>query len=52
MMYEWANVMPMANGETANTVCEGTVVPTPNTIEDNNDYCSSSITPKSFIEKY
>jgi hypothetical protein len=51
-MYEWANVMPMSNGDTASTVCEGTVVDTPNTSENNNDYCSSSITPKSFTEQY
>jgi len=48
MMSDWVNPMPLSNGESISTVCEGVI----KSALDDNTYCTSAVTPKTFVEKY
>lgn len=57
MLNEWANLVPLADGETQNSVCEGTVQAQEEekkkeVQKDDNTYCSSKVVPKSYTEQY
>lgn len=50
MMYSFVNALPLSEGQTASTVCDGTVQ-VQGRLNDNT-YCSSTVVPKSFTEHY
>jgi hypothetical protein len=56
MLSDWTNIVPLADGETQNTVCEGAVQAgdkAKKTVkQDDNSYCSSNVIPKAFTEAY
>lgn len=52
MLSAWVNPLPLADGQAASTVCEGTVQTDGRLSRDDNTYCSSAVTPKTFVEKY
>lgn len=45
MMTEWTAALPLANGESISTVCEGDA-------SNNKTYCDTAINPKSYTETY
>jgi hypothetical protein len=57
MLYSWYNTMPLANGESVNTECDGQIEKSTQSIQKQNlknsvTYCSDGVTPKSFVEQY
>lgn len=59
MMYQWVNSLPLEDGESINTQCDGTVEDTTAAANKKNaplsneqTYCSSSVTPKQFTENW
>lgn len=51
MMSDWAGSLPLANGESINSVCEGTQQAT-SPDSDGNTYCDETLLPKAFTEQY
>eukprot|EP01032_Pedospumella_encystans_P012632 gene12632-14601_t len=59
MLHDWTAQLPLRNGASISTVCAGEVKPTQGLqtplqmpSNDSNAYCSSSIVPKTFKERY
>jgi len=50
MLSDWTNIVPLANGESQNTVCEGDLQA--RLKKDDNTYCSSAVSPKKYTEQY
>ncbi len=50
MLTAWTNVVPLADGQTQSSVCEGALQA--GLKRDDNTYCTSAVVPKSFTEKY
>ena len=51
LLYQWTNELPLAEGESISTVCDGSVQGKLNGVADTT-YCSSKVVPKTFVEKY
>jgi hypothetical protein len=51
MMSEWVNPLPLSTGEQISTVCEGDLQTSP-LKRDDNTYCSSTVSPKTFTEQW
>lgn len=49
LMSTWTSTFPLTNGETASTVCDGTLEAT---VIGKNTYCSAKVYPKTFQESY
>lgn len=56
MMHDWANTLPLRDGESVNTVCDGSVknvlTGEKEKVTADNTYCSAQVVPKTFVEKY
>jgi hypothetical protein len=52
MMSDWANLVPLSNGEAQNSVCEGELQAKKVRAEGDNNYCSSTVVPKQYVEHY
>lgn len=48
LMYQFVNNLPLSNGESLSTVCDGVLQGGLN----DNTYCSTKVAPKTFTEKY
>jgi hypothetical protein len=52
LMHDWANSMPLADGESISTVCDGELQSSQKQLKNSITYCSKDVSPKSFVEKY
>lgn len=53
MLFEWANELPLQEGEVVETICAGQVqLSAPATGEEDNTYCASGVYPNSYTEHY
>ena len=56
MLSDWTNIVPLSTGEAQNTVCEGYLQEQEQEQKvkatGDNDYCSTKVVPKQFVEQY
>jgi hypothetical protein len=53
MLSDWTNVVPLSDGQSQNTVCEGDLQRADKVKgQDDNDYCSTTVSPKQYVEQY
>jgi hypothetical protein len=53
MLSDWTNVVPLNDGQSQNTVCEGDMQSIDKMKgQGRNDYCSTTVTPKQYVEQY